>query len=63
MNDFFQAFEFTHVYMNNILITKNLDWTDHVKMDLTINKLKEIGLKCNIKKLCFSQNKMEYVGL
>ena len=36
-------------YIDNLLILTRGYWTDHVlKMELTLNKLKENGLKCNI---------------
>ena len=31
-------------------------------MELTLNELKEKGLKCNIEKSLFGHNKMEYLG-
>ena len=37
---------------------------DHLhKLELTLNKLKESGIKCNIEKSFFGQTKMEYLGL
>ena len=40
------------------------DWTDHIQnMELTLNKLKEKGLKCNIEKSLFGKTKMGYLGL
>ena len=37
--------------------------TDHVhKLELTLNKLKESGLKCNIEDYLFGQTEMEYLG-
>ena len=58
MNYLFQGFEFTHEYIDGILILTKGDWTDHVhKLELTFNKLKEIGLKCNIEDYFFGQTK------
>ena len=49
MNDLFQGFEFICAYIYELLIQTKVDCTDHVqKLELTLNKLKEIGLKCNI---------------
>ena len=31
-------------------------------MELALNKLKEIGLKCNIEKKIFAKTKMGYLG-
>ena len=37
--------------MDKILILTKRDWTVYVQIwDLTLNKMKEKGLKCNIKK-------------
>ena len=43
---------------------KDLDWTDHLqKLELTLNKLKESRLKCNIENYFFGQTQMEYLYL
>ena len=45
-----------------LILTKG-DWTDHIqKLESTLNKLKEKGLKCNIEKYFFGQTEMEYLG-
>ena len=45
-----------------MILTKE-DWTDHVhKLELTLNKLKEKGLKCDIEKSFIRQTEMEYLG-
>ena len=45
-----------------MILTKGY-WTDNVdKFELTINKLKEIGLKFNIEKSFFIHTEMEYLG-
>ena len=63
INDLFHGFEFICVYMDEILILTKGNWIDHVhKLELTLNKLKEIGLKYNIEKSLFRQTKMEYIG-
>ena len=39
------------------------NWYDHVKiLQLTLQKLKDDRLKCNIEKLFFVQTEMEYLG-
>ena len=49
MNDLFHGFYFIHAYIDDILILTKVDWTDLIhKLELTLNKMKEIGLKCNI---------------
>ena len=50
MNDLVHGFEYIRAYIDDLLILKKLDWTDHVqKLELPLNKLKEKGPKYNIK--------------
>ena len=43
---------------------KKDDWKEHLeKLELTLNKLEYIVLKCNTKKYSFVQTKMEYLGI
>ena len=45
------------------MISTKWYWTDHVKnMELTLNKLKEKVLKCDIEDSFFGQTKMKYLG-
>ena len=63
MNDLFHGFEFICAYIDNILILTKGYWTDHIqKMELTLNKLKEKELKCNIEKSFFEQTEIKYLG-
>ena len=49
MNDLFHAFEFIREYIDGLLILTKGYWTYNVhKLELTLNKLKEKGFKCNI---------------
>ena len=62
MNDLFHGFEFIRAYIDELLVLKNLDWTDHVqKFELTLNKLNEKGLKRNIETSFFGQTEMKYI--
>ena len=63
MNEIFRGFEFIQAYINYQLIITKGDWSDHLeKLELTLQKLKDNGLKCNIKKSFFGQIEMEYLG-
>ena len=63
MNDLYHGLEFIRAYIDDLLISIKRDWTDHVhKLELTINKLKEKGLKYNIEKSFLGQTEMEYLG-
>ena len=56
MNDLFHGFEFTCAYICNLLVLTKGYWKDHVhKLELTLNKPKVKGLKCNIEKSWFGQ--------
>ena len=49
MNDLFRGFEFICAYIYDFLIPTKGYWNDHVhKLELTLNKMKEKGLKFNI---------------
>ena len=56
MNIFLQGFEFIRDYIDKFLIPTKYDQKYHVKkLEPTLNKLKERGLKCNIKKYLFGK--------
>ena len=63
MNDLFHAFKFICVCTDEVLILTRGDWKDNVhKLEWTLNKLKDKGIKCNIEMFFFVQIKMEYLG-
>ena len=63
MNHLFQLFGFIHAYKDDLLILTKWDLTDHVhKLELTLNKLKEIVRNCIIERSFFEQTQMEYLG-
>ena len=63
MNYLFHGFEFIRAYIDDILILTKGYWTDHMqKLELTLNKLKGKGLKCNIEKFFFGKTQIEYLG-
>ena len=60
MDDLFHGFEFIHDYIDELLFLTKGYWTDHShNLELTQNKLKAKGIKCNIEKSLFGQTKME----
>ena len=64
MSDLFNGFEFICAYIDDILILIKGDWIDYVqKLELTLNKLKEKGLKRDIENYFFRKTEMEYLGL
>ena len=51
------------MYIDDLLILTKIYCTDHVhKLELTLNKMKERGPRCNIEKSFFGKTKMEYLG-
>ena len=63
INNLFHGFEFIHAYIDDLLILNKGDWTDRIQnIKLTLHKLKEKELTCNIKKSFFGQTEMEYLG-
>ena len=63
MNDSFQGFEFIRAYIYELLILTKGYWSYHVqKLELTLNKLKESGIKCDIENSFFGKTEMEYLG-
>ena len=50
MNDLFHGFEFIRAYIDDLFILTKGECTDHVqKLELTLNTLKEKGLKFNMR--------------
>ena len=63
MKHLFQGFEFIRVYIYELQILTEGPGTDHLqKLELTLNKLKESGLKFNIETSFFEIIQMEYLG-
>ena len=63
MNNLFHGFKFIYTYIYIILILTKGDWTDHEQeLELTLNKLKVKGLKCNIEKSFYRKTEIENLG-
>ena len=60
MDDSFHGVEFICAYIDELLILTKGYWTYHLQnLELTQNKLKGKGIKCNIEKSLFGQTEME----
>ena len=58
MNDLFHGIELIYAYIYDLFILSKVNWTDHAhKLELTLNKLKENGNKCNIERSFFGKSK------
>ena len=63
INEMFRGFEFIQGYIDDFLIITKGDWSYHLeKLELTLQKIKDNGLNCNIKNSFFGQTEMEYLG-
>ena len=63
MNEIFRDFEFIRAYIDDLLIITKGDWSDHSeKLEQTLQKLKDNGIKFNIEKSSFGQTEMESLG-
>ena len=64
MNEMFFGFEFVWAYIDDLLIITKGDWYYHLeKPELTLQNIKDNGLKCNTEKSLFGQAGMEYIGV
>ena len=63
MNDLFHGFELIRACIYDILMFTKGDWKYHVqKLELTPDKLKEKGLKCNIENSFIGKIEIKYLG-
>ena len=61
MKGLFRGFKFVRVYIYEIFILTKGGCTYHVhNLEISLNKLKESGLKCNTEKSFFRQTEMGY---
>jgi transposase InsO family protein len=55
--------EFVHVYIDDILITSNGSFTDHMnKLQQVLNRLDKAGFRANVRKCHFASDRVEYLG-
>ena len=63
INDLFQGMEYVRAYLDDLLILSMGNWADHCdKLDSTLQKLGEAGLKVNCEKSFFGRTETEYLG-
>jgi len=54
---------FVRVYLDDILITTNDTYEDHLhKLDIVLNRLEQAGFRANLKKCFFAKQELEYLG-
>ena len=60
----FHGFEFIQAYIDNLFMISKGDWYDYMEtLELPVQKIKDNGLKYNIKKSFFGQINMGYLVL
>ena len=63
LNNLFHIFYFICAYIDDLLILTKVYWTYHVgKLELTVNKMEERGLKFDIEGSFFRKIQIEYLG-
>ena len=63
MNNLFRDLDFVREYIDDLLVTSNGSYEDHLtKVDIVLSRLKKAGLKVNTKKSHFYRTEVEYLG-
>ena len=63
MTNLFRELEYVRKYIDDLLITTNSSFTDHLeKLSIVLAKLEKAGLKVNALKSSFYQPEVEYLG-
>ena len=63
MMELFDGMEFIRAYIDDLLILTKGDFDDHLeKLELTLRRLMDAGLKVNLPKSYFAQAEIEYLG-
>ena len=63
MNDILGDLDFVLIYIDDILITSNGTYEDHMqKLDIVLTRLEEKGFKCRVNKCYFAEAELEYLG-
>ena len=62
MNGLFHLFIFTHAYIDELIILTKKPTENLQKIESTVNKLDEKGLKYTIKRSIYGQTEKEYWG-
>ena len=63
MMDILGDLEFVRTYIDDILITSNGTFEDHMKkLDQVLDRLTKAGFRANVRKCSFAQDELEYLG-
>ena len=63
MTDLVGDLDYTTAYMDDILVTTNGDFDDHLaKLEEVLQRLERAGFRANVKKCFFGEGQLEYLG-
>ena len=63
MDDLLGDLEFARTYIDDILITSDGSFEDHMnKLDQVLTRLEQAGFRANVKKCFFAEDELEYLG-
>lgn len=63
MSELFDGFEYVRAYIDDILVLTKGSFEDHMdKLSIVLQRLKDAGLKVNVKKSFFARTELEYLG-
>ena len=63
MNDLMQELEFARAYIDDLLITSNVSYEQHLEhLEAVFTRLKDAGLKVNLTKSKLCRTELEYLG-
>jgi hypothetical protein len=61
--DLFGDLEWVRAYIDDILITSNGTYEDHLqKLDIVLSRLEKAGFRANVRKCFFAKGELEYLG-
>ena len=63
VSNLFSDLEWVRAYIDDILITSNGDYKDHLaKVDMVLTRLEKAGFRANVRKCFFARTEIEYLG-
>jgi hypothetical protein len=63
MNDIFHDLDYVQCYIDDILITSQSNFEDHLaKLEKVLSRLEQTGFRVNLRKCAIAQRELEYLG-
>jgi putative transposase len=61
MNEIFSDLDYVQCYIDDILITSNSTFEDHLeKLDIVLKRLEDVGFRANLRKCAIAQHELVY---